>query len=403
MTSHDAGPLVSVVMSNYRGVAHLEAAIVSVLAQTHRHLELIVADDASDDGSGAILKRMAESDTRLRPIFLATNGGPGRARNAALDAAHGAWIAIVDADDLIHPLRIERLLRAATVTGAQMIADDPVYFGSLESAGRTLLQDHAIQFALRIEPVDLVRSDTDHSGRSSLGYLKPMIRAERLSHLRYDPDLRIGEDFDLYLRLLLEGARFFALPDPTYLYRRHAGSISHRLSANASQGLIGAQARIVRSARAMRPDDGPLHAALKDRGRALDRAARYAGLVDAIKAGRFMHSAARIARHPRLIGDLRASLTDRRRRTALAPSDGDAARRTVVLAAPGRLDGIPAPPDAIRIAVPPMRDPAMPNGDTHAALACRLAVLASRGPLDIVADGAAGRHAASYLPPGASV
>lgn len=140
MTDFGQSPVVSVVMANFRGAAYLPAAMASVLAQSERRLELILADDASDDDSVAIARRIAAQDARVRVIASARNGGPATTRNLALDAARGAWIAVVDSDDLIHPHRLERLIVAAEATGADLIADDLVFFGAVpEPQGLSLI------------------------------------------------------------------------------------------------------------------------------------------------------------------------------------------------------------------------------------------------------------------------
>ena len=393
-----ARPLVSVVMSNYRGAAYLGAAVASVLAQSQGALELIVADDASDDDSLDILQAAARADSRLVVISLERNRGAGGARNVALDVARGDWIALIDSDDLVHPRRIERLLAAAETTGADMIADNPVQFGAPALEG-TPLVTRAISGSWRIGPADLMHSDTASSGTSSLGYLKPLIRREILGDMRYDEDLRIGEDFDLYFRLLLNGAEFRVLPDPTYLYRRHAGSVSHRLSIAALENLCDAHARAEHHARQRHGADAALDAALTQRRVLLEAALRYEHLVAAIKARKLGSAGLRLLRHPGLLGNLRTSLADRaqRRRASRAGSAEDAAPGTLVLAAPGRIAQIDAPEGAERIAVAPMRAPGTERGDDHIALAGRLARL-GHARLDVIAEGLEGAHALGYLP-----
>ncbi|MFO6464237.1 glycosyltransferase family 2 protein [Jannaschia sp. KMU-145] len=395
-----ARPTVSVVMATHQGATHLEAAVRSVLAQSHRDLELILVDDASTDATPAIIRRMAEQDARVRPITLATNVGAAAARNATLDAARGDWIAIVDSDDAMHPARIERLIEAAEILAADMIADDMVHFGDPQTAGVTLLGDLGIDGTHAISATALVTSDTAEAGRASMGYLKPVIRAARLKSLRYDKRLRVGEDFDLYLRLLLAGAAFHVVPDPTYLYRRHAGSLSHRLSSAAAAALVAAHGEAWNIARRTRPDDGPLDEAMAARDALLRRKLDYARLVEDLKARRPFAATMRIARRPALLADLRDSLSDRRqrRRTQSPGPTGAATETTVVLAPADCVTEIDAPPDAIRIPVSPMRAPTARTGDSHVLLARQLAELASRGPVRIVAEGVEGRHAAGYLP-----
>jgi succinoglycan biosynthesis protein ExoO len=385
-------------MSNFRGAPYLRAAIASVLAQSHANLELIVADDASDDGSLEILTAAAEADARVVVIALTTNRGPGGARNAALDVARGDWIALIDSDDLVHPRRIERLLKAAVVTGADMIADNPVQFGTPALAGSPLL-DQEITGTWRIGPADLIGSDTASSGTSSLGYLKPIIRRDLLAEIRYDEGLRIGEDFDLYFRLLLGGAEFHVLPDPTYLYRRHAGSVSHRLSVDALSSLLVAQGRAESLADRRDAADRSLTAAFRRRRALLMQALRYEELVAAIKARKLVEAGWRIVRHPSLLVDLRNSLSDRARRrraTELSAGGDGAAGGTLALAAQDRIGRVAAPDGAERIGVAPMRDPAASTGADHRALACRLAQF-DPARLDVIADGVEAVHAIGYL------
>ncbi len=391
-------PLVSVIMSNFNGARYVEAAVTSVLSQSYRKLELIVVDDASEDDSLAILKRLASGDQRLRLIAKGGNVGPAGARNTALEASRGTWIAVVDADDLLHPRRIERLLAAAHTLGADIIADDLVSFGSVSQAGRTLLDDRHLTGSFRLTAAELVRSDGVTSGQESFGYLKPMIHRQTLGSLRYDETLRIGEDFDLYARLLLADARFLVIPAPLYLYRRHGKSTSNRLSVPTLLGLLKAHRRLTDDADDRQDSTSDLQQALRARAAVLDRALRYQRFVDAIKARSVFDAAGRVLRDPVLIGDLATSLLDRQRRKR---SEDDMDRRafphTIVLAETDTVEQIPASPGALRIPVAP-QDDSKQDWNQVRALATRLARLASAGQSDIIADGVAGLDALGYVP-----
>ncbi|KYO49284.1 hypothetical protein AUP44_17935 [Tistrella mobilis] len=99
-------PLVSVVMAVYDGAAFVAEAIASVLAQTHRHLELIVVDDGSTDDTVAVVRSHAARDPRIRLLCRLHQGHAG-ALNAGIAAAQGSFIARIDHDDLWHPQRLE--------------------------------------------------------------------------------------------------------------------------------------------------------------------------------------------------------------------------------------------------------------------------------------------------------
>ncbi len=393
------GLLVSVIMSNYNGSAYLEAAVSSVLNQSHFRLELIVVDDASEDDSVAILRGIAASDSRLRIVVLKANAGPAVARNRALEAAKGEWIAIMDADDLIHPQRIARLLSAADRTGADAIADDLLSFGSADAAGQTLLEYRSVNALRQITAADLVQSDTASSGLASLGYLKPMIRREALGAVRYNQTLRIGEDFDLYCRLLIGGVGLWVMPDPTYLYRRHAKSVSHRLSVQALEHLIAAHDAVVAFSQTVDRGNDRLRAALAGRRRRLVRVLRYQHLVTAIKARQMLRAGGQLLRHPALLGDLVASLADRRHRNKSTASDGHIATlRTIILAAPDRISTVEAPKDAICVAADLLSASETPNWTKRHAMARQLAKLAGQGPINVIAVGPEGLDGLGYLP-----
>lgn len=95
-------PLISVIVPVYKVEPYLEACIVSVLKQTYHQLELVLIDDGSPDGCGAICDRFAGMDSRVR-VFHKENGGTGSARNLGLEVCRGEWIAMLDADDELAP------------------------------------------------------------------------------------------------------------------------------------------------------------------------------------------------------------------------------------------------------------------------------------------------------------
>lgn len=100
--------LISVIIPVYNTQHYLEKAIQSVLSQTYRSLEIILADDGSTDTSGKICDEFAASDARIRVIHK-ENGGISSARNAALALASGSYIFFLDSDDYLEPDALEYL------------------------------------------------------------------------------------------------------------------------------------------------------------------------------------------------------------------------------------------------------------------------------------------------------
>nr|WP_167620121.1 glycosyltransferase family 2 protein [Paracoccus ravus] len=293
-------------MANYQAARWIGAAMRSVLAQSYRNLELIVCDDASGDDSVAIARAIAARDDRVRVLPQPQNAGPAAARNSAIEVARGEWIAIVDSDDLIHPSRLARLWHLAMARDADLVADDMVCFGSV-SAPRTILQPLQPAMPFRLDAAQFLLSNSGDARVPGYGYLKPMISRRVLDARRYDPSLRIGEDFALVMRLLHDGARYIVTPDPLYAYRRHDGSISHRMTVKYMEAILTAH-------RAMPPmRDAPGRLAAQRVQQHLSTALRYERLVAAIKSRHFGR-ALRGMLDPAMIGCLGESLADRHRR-----------------------------------------------------------------------------------------
>lgn len=95
-------PIISLIVPVYNTSAYLRECLDSILNQTYESLEIICVNDGSTDDSLSILREYEARDGRVRVINQA-NAGLGAARNAALDAATGDWVAGVDSDDTLEP------------------------------------------------------------------------------------------------------------------------------------------------------------------------------------------------------------------------------------------------------------------------------------------------------------
>jgi succinoglycan biosynthesis protein ExoO len=270
---------VSIAIACYNAGAWLDYAVRSALAQTERAIEVIVVDDCSTDGAVVIAQKLAAEDNRVRVEPMAKNGGPAVARNRALELARGEWFAILDADDFYAPDRLAALLDAACRHEADIVADNMVVFAqSGTPAPRFFLP--AGKCGQMLDMPTYLDETAMFSGGANYGYLKPVIRTAALRRLSvaYDPTLRIGEDDDLIVRLLVEGARYWIANTTGYAYRKHDGSISHRLPVDAA----GALEDIARRYEAD-PALAAMRGRLARRRRAFTRAHAFAVMVEALK------------------------------------------------------------------------------------------------------------------------
>jgi succinoglycan biosynthesis protein ExoO len=331
MTPPSHTPRVSVVMACHNGAPFLSDAIASVLGQTHGDLELLLCDDASTDETPRIAAAWQARDPRIRLLRSERRSGPGAARNRGLEAASGEWIAVMDADDLLHRGRITGLLQGADSTGGDIVADDLVRFGA-ESG--TLLGPLGLGAPWTPDATALLRAEGEGV---HVGYLKPMIRRAALRDLRYREDLPIGEDFDLLLRLALGGARIAVLPEPWYLYRRHGRSSSHRMTPDQAAAIETAIGELEEAhvdwAVAAAPELRAWRARLR-------RARAFGELVRALKDGALRSGSARLARRPALAADLLRAATEGLRRRLVRPGPAGDGRAVILATQPVGGEGV---------------------------------------------------------------
>lgn len=111
------GPLVSLVIPVYGVERYLAACLESVIAQTHRRLQVVLVDDGSPDRSIDIMLAYAERDPRIE-ILRQPNRGLGAARNAGARAARGKYLMFVDSDDTLQPNAVRAHVRSLRRTGS---------------------------------------------------------------------------------------------------------------------------------------------------------------------------------------------------------------------------------------------------------------------------------------------
>jgi len=236
---------VSVVIPCYNAVGFVGRAIDSVRRQRLQDWEIIAVDDCSSDGTYTHLQKLAEQEPRIRVFSTERNGGPSAARNLAIEHSRGDWIAILDADDAFREERLEKMTRAAADTGAQMIFDNLVYFDA-DALLETGVALHDVEPGT-LKPItldDLINGERPGTDLK-FGFLKPVVRREFLNrhHLRYDPRVRLAEDFDFYARILLAGGAAWLSGAAMYIYTTQVGHVSG-VRSSATRTLYEPEVRV---------------------------------------------------------------------------------------------------------------------------------------------------------------
>ena len=212
-------PVVSVNMPVHNAERYLPEAIESVLGQTLREFELVAIDDGSTDGSWDILQRYARQDPRI-VARSRDNRGIYTTRNEALGRSGGEFVAVMDADVVAMPDRLERqvkYLRAhpeCAAVGARVMMIDP--------DGAPLCEWFFCETHEEIEAAHL-------AGQSG-ALPNPVCTLRRASVMAvggYRDSFNVSEDYDLLLRLAEAGGRLANLPLILGQYRQHLRSISY--------------------------------------------------------------------------------------------------------------------------------------------------------------------------------
>ena len=287
---------VTIIIPAYNAEEFLAEAVESALAQTHADIEIIVVDDHSQDGTAALAARLAGQDRRISLIGSEESGGAGKARNRALAAASGNWIALLDADDILLPNHLELLLASAEVCKCDIVAGNQIVC-RYEDGVELGLAFPDLTRARWLTFKDLVKSGMPDDGPSlSYGYLKPLFKREFLvrHHLRYDENYSVGEDFLFCFECLKAKAKVRLIADASYIYRRRGESIT--LSHNNYHTLSRLTADIIDNSQRMIPDE--VIQLLEGRKKFQEQQHEYTETVSLLRRHRFLRGAGKVLAHP---------------------------------------------------------------------------------------------------------
>ena len=216
MSCNSTGSLVSVVIPVYNAGEYLEECLESVRAQNYTDFEVLMVNDGSTDGSAAVCRRFSDADRRFRLIEI-PNSGVSSARNTGIDNAQGEWLCFIDADDMIHPSFLSRLMDGVLTTGADMCIGS-FHYGEVPPHDVHMSGAPTVYSPQEITSLGLYQ-------KLYVNMPWGMIYSKRLFEkgLRFRKGRRY-EDLDIFYKLLLSSNHVAYLPEKLYFYRQHSGS-----------------------------------------------------------------------------------------------------------------------------------------------------------------------------------
>lgn len=206
-------PLVSIIIPCYNGERFVAEAIESALAQTYPHKEVIVIDDGSTDNSLDVIKSFGD---KIR-WETGPNRGGCAARNRGIELARGELIQFLDADDILHPQKLERQVPVA-VTDAPTITCCDWFSVNMDKEENPRI--HKLMEGIA-DGVVFVLSHNQFPTESPLHWREFLVAVGG-----FTPGLSAAQEFDLHLRLAASGCRFRRLPEALFTVRNRQGSVS---------------------------------------------------------------------------------------------------------------------------------------------------------------------------------
>ena len=218
-------PTVSIIVPVYNAEHTIPRCIESILNQEYSDFELLLVNDGSTDGSGAVCDAYAARDARIRVIHK-ENTGVSDTRNTALTQARGTYLQFLDSDDWITPDATSSLVRAAESAQCDLVVSDFYRVvgervsqkGDIDDDGVMTREEYAAH--MMENPADFY-----YGVLWNKLYRRSIVEAH---HLRMDPEISWCEDFMFNLEYIRYAETFRALQVPIYYYVKTKGSLANQ-------------------------------------------------------------------------------------------------------------------------------------------------------------------------------
>lgn len=216
-------PLISVIVPVYNVEEYLPRCLDSILAQTYRHIELVLVNDGSTDNSGAVCDRYAAEDPRVCVVHQ-DNAGVGHTRNVGLAQADGDYITFVDADDYLFPDALQRLYNRMQADDSDMVIANCIRLYEDGSCGDPC---HAYP-AVCMDKSAFLHHMTDIDAVPVCPWGK-LYRRACMEGITY-PTVRVGEDMMTFPDVVDRCHRISMENQPVYYYFQRGDSLMRGLN-----------------------------------------------------------------------------------------------------------------------------------------------------------------------------
>ena len=224
-------PKVSIVIPVYNVEKYLENCLDSVLAQTYKNIEVIIVDDASPGNVQQIVAEYQKNHKNINLVIQEKNQGLFRARIAGFKVATGKYIASVDGDDTIVVDYVERLVRRAIETNADIVLGENIVYNEktrakvIHNSAKSIGYDEVVHGKGSVFS-ELLRKDNYFWEICGKLYDKKVIDSAIDELLSIDRHIVMGEDMLFNSHLFYYGSRLARAEFAFYNYLTNEGSVT---------------------------------------------------------------------------------------------------------------------------------------------------------------------------------
>lgn len=206
---------ISIIMSVYNNEKYLDEAISSILRQSYTNFEFIITNDASKDRSLEIIQKYSKADKRIKIIDNKENIGLTKSLNNMIDMCRGEYIARMDGDDISIFDRLEKQMNVLLSN-----RDIDIIFSDT-----TLIDQNSNIICNSWRPNSIEKILKWLELNNFIPHPTIIIKKSVLSKFKYNPNIKTGQDHDLWVRLKKQNYRFYYLKESLLLYRINPNSV----------------------------------------------------------------------------------------------------------------------------------------------------------------------------------
>ena len=215
-------PLVSISIITYNQVQWIRASVESALAQDYPHLEIVVADDASTDGTTDVVQSLAlEYPDIVKPVLSQVNEGITRNSNKALRQCAGKYVALCAGDDMLLPGKIRKQVAWMEEDDRRVLCGHYVRVEDSESTfigvNRT---GTAGEYGTGASAIVRNGHDSTFTGSSV------MVRRSRIPTGGFDERMHLASDWKFIIDVVGGNGEWGTVQEVLSVYRRHAGNVT---------------------------------------------------------------------------------------------------------------------------------------------------------------------------------